>query len=778
MKRMSTLIMTSVTLSLLFAINPKTSAQTTVTLPGDFESEMGCAYDWQPDCNATRLSQTGPTTWEATFLIPKGNWEYKVAYDNSWTENYGLNGISYGQNIPLSVPLASMLHFSFSTVTHLVNVTYVGPGGPSTVVMAGSFQSELGCAGDWQPDCGASALMYDYDSKLWTGLFAIPVGNYEFKVTIDNSWSENYGLGGVLNGPNIPLAMPVNKRALFRYNPETHIVTTTIVDYSVTLAGSFQSELGCAGDWQPDCAMSSLTFNVTSSLWEKNIRLPAGNWEYKVTIDGSWSENYGAGGVLGGPNISLALTEPSTVSFTYNPANHIVIYTATPDIVVLPGTFQPALGCSSTWDPTCDNTRLSYDLSTNLWTGTFDIPAGYWEYKVALNHSWSENYGLYGIRGGPNIPLSLETPATIQFNYDPISHYVTLLYKKMGLCVTAFYDANANDYKEWDENITMNDVAFTLSDTAGVNTSIDSTGKTCFTNLPAGQYTIKANMPPRYYSSTADSQTVYLSQPQSLYFGAVCLGRAGAENVSFWMNKKGQAAFDSLPWQKDYILSVLRYFYLVDVNGENFDPWTYNDFAKWMQQSNAKNMAYKLSVQLAALYLNSEVRMLGNRSIYTAGANYWGYQRDFMYLSNVVWYVNQLLMPGLPGTSDKDNRKDLEEWVKILDHANSDLTFVQLAPCTNNATTSTERKIETGNTIQIGNALVWPNPSRSHFNLQPSMDIGKVEIRVLDAQGKVVFAATGSASKTYTFGQGLTPGLYFVEIIQNGQHSSRKLLKE
>lgn len=780
MKRMSTLILASFTLLLTGILNQKLSAQSTVTLPGNFESELGCAGDWLPDCNATRLTQTGPTTWEGSFLIPAGNWEFKIAYDNSWAENYGLYGIRGGDNIPLSLASDALLHFSFSTITHLVEVTPAGPpGGPFAVVLAGSFQSELGCAGDWQPDCKATGLNYDYSSDLWYGIFAIPPGNYEFKITIDNSWTENYGQGGVINGPNIPLSVSGDHKILFRYNHKTHLVTTSDISYNVILAGSFQSELGCPNDWQPDCPMTGLAFDAPNNLWKNSLHLPAGNWEFKVTIDDSWAENYGEGGVPGGANIPINISEPSTVSFVYNPDTHIVNYTVKPDIVVLPGNFQTELGCTSDWDPACDNTKLNYDVSANVWTGTFDIPAGNWEFKVAHDHSWNENYGLYGQKNGPNIPLFLQMPSTIQFNYDPASHYVTIIYKKTGFCVTAFYDANGNGYKDWDENITIDGAAFGLSGGMSVIPTTDSTGKTCFSGLTTGEYTVKVNMPARYFSSSGDSQTVYLTQPQDLYFGAVCLGGAGAENISFWMNKKGQAAFDSLMyWQKDYILSILRYFNLVDENGNDFDPQTYGDLAGWMQKSNAKNMAYKLSVQLTALLLNSEVRTLGSRAIYTPGVSYWGYQRDFMNAYTVVWYINQQLMSAPSSTGGDGTRKNFENITKMLDHANSDLTWVQLEPCNNNAVTLGQTKIEKNNLAQSGNAFVWPNPSGSYFNLRPTATNGNVEIRVMDAQGKLVFSANGSANKIYRFGDGLIPGLYFVEVVQNGTHSTMKVLKQ
>lgn len=780
MKRISTLILASVTLLLTTFLHQKISAQTTVTLPGNFESELGCAGDWVPDCDATRLTQTGSSTWEGTFLIPAGNWEYKIAYDNSWAENYGMFGIRGGDNIPLSLASNSLLHFSFSTITHLVEVTPAGPpGGPFAVVLAGSFQNELGCSGDWQPDCKASGLSYDYSSNLWYGIFAIPPGTYEFKVTIENSWAENYGQGGVKDGPNIPLNVSGDHKILFRYNHETHLVTMSVISYNVILAGSFQSEMGCAGDWQADCPMTGLAFDAPNNLWKNSMHLPAGNWEFKVTIDGSWAENYGEGGVPGGPNIPLNLAEPSIVSFIYNPETHIVTYTVKPDIVVLPGNFQTELGCASDWDPACDNTKLTYDVSTNVWTGTFEIPACNWEFKVAHDHSWNENYGLYGQKNGPNIPLSLEMASTIQFNYDPTWHYVTLVYKKTGFCVTAFYDGNGNGYKDWDENTVINGASFSLSGNPSVVQTTDSTGKTCFSGLPAGEYVVKVNMPARYFSSSGDSQTLYLSQPQTLYFGAVCLGGAGAQNVSFWMNKKGKALFDSLPsWQQDYLLSMLRYFSLVDVNGNDFDPQSYDELAKWMQQSNAKNTAYKLSTQLAAMFMNSEVLMLGNRAIYTPGMNYWGLQRNFMNVYTVVWFINQQLMSATSVTGGDVERKNFEDMVKMLDHANSDLTFVQPTPCNNNSVTLTNREIGNNNLEKSGDAVVWPNPSGSYFNLRPSNNDGNVEIRVMDAQGKLVFSANGNASKIYRFGDRFVPGLYFVEIVQNGKHSTMKVLKQ
>ena len=51
--------------------------------------------------------------------------------------------------------------------------------------------------------------------------------------------------------------------------------------------------------------------------------------------------------------------------------------------VVIPGSFQSELGCHTDWMPDCDNTRLTYNIGSGLWVGSFTIPAGSWEFKVA-----------------------------------------------------------------------------------------------------------------------------------------------------------------------------------------------------------------------------------------------------------------------------------------------------------------------------------------------------------------------------------------------------------
>jgi len=96
---------------------------------------------------------------------------------------------------------------------------------------------------------------------------------------------------------------------------------------SVALVGSLQDEVGCPADWQPDCAASELTRVGDTTAYRKTFSLPAGSYEYKIALNDSWDENYGAGGVFNGANIPLVLEGPATLEFTYDDETHLVTVT-------------------------------------------------------------------------------------------------------------------------------------------------------------------------------------------------------------------------------------------------------------------------------------------------------------------------------------------------------------------------------------------------------------------------------------------------------------------
>ena len=131
---------------------------------------------------------------------------------------------------------------------------------PTSVTIAGSLQGELGCPGDWQPECAATHLAYDATDEVWQGTFPVPsaAAPYEYKAALNDAWDENYGVNATFNGGNIGLTVGDANATKFYYSHASHWVTSNRNASIATAAGSFQSEIGCPGDWQPDCLRSWL----------------------------------------------------------------------------------------------------------------------------------------------------------------------------------------------------------------------------------------------------------------------------------------------------------------------------------------------------------------------------------------------------------------------------------------------------------------------------------------------------------------------------------------
>ncbi len=204
--------------------------------------------------------------------------------------------------------------------------------GPVSVTVVGSLQSELGCPGDWQPDCAATHLTYDASDDVWQATFTVPAGDWEYKAALNGTWDVSYGLHAVQNGANIPLHQAADGPVKFFYDEKTHWVTDSVNSVVATVPGSFQSELGCPGDWDPGCLRSWLedpdgdgtyTFATTA--------IPVGSYAAKVAINESWSENYGADGAQNGPDIPFSVSIPgSTVAFSYVASTHVLSIAVTP----------------------------------------------------------------------------------------------------------------------------------------------------------------------------------------------------------------------------------------------------------------------------------------------------------------------------------------------------------------------------------------------------------------------------------------------------------------
>ena len=91
----------------------------------------------------------------------------------------------------------------------------------------------------------------------------------------------------------------------------------------VNLPGSWQDKAGCGAQWDPACEATAMELG-DDGLYHLVVQIPAGDYEFKVALDGAWTVNYGSDGLQDGPNYTLSLPADSTVTFVYNPETHLV----------------------------------------------------------------------------------------------------------------------------------------------------------------------------------------------------------------------------------------------------------------------------------------------------------------------------------------------------------------------------------------------------------------------------------------------------------------------
>ena len=202
----------------------------------------------------------------------------------------------------------------------------------------------------------------------------------------------------------------------------------------IVLVGSLQSALGAAKDWDPSDAKTLMKSDGKGHRVFTG-KLKKGNYDFKVAQGGSWDVNYGKDGQPNGGNIALRLDADHEVTFIYDEKTHEISYDyagkaaemakfANQRDIVLAGDLQPLGGAAAKWAPS--------DMATKMTAGDHgfysftikNMPAGTYNYKVAINGNWAENYGLNGIADGANVSVTLAKPETVTFYYNDKTHRI------------------------------------------------------------------------------------------------------------------------------------------------------------------------------------------------------------------------------------------------------------------------------------------------------------------------------------------------------------------
>ena len=184
----------------------------------------------------------------------------------------------------------------------------------------------------------------------------------------------------------------------------------------ITAAGTFQSQLGCSGDWQPECTDSQLMLDPASGLYFADFTLAAGDYEYKITT-GSWDTNWGQWGNLGGDNIKFT-TDGGVVHFVFNVETGESVAANNADMVTVPGSYQPQVGCSGDWMPACLASAMFPQKDGSYRYSTAGLATGTYEAKVAKGMAWGNDWGEGGGSSNMSFYVADENEVVV-FSWNP-----------------------------------------------------------------------------------------------------------------------------------------------------------------------------------------------------------------------------------------------------------------------------------------------------------------------------------------------------------------------
>ena len=207
----------------------------------------------------------------------------------------------------------------------LSSSTVASAAEPPRVTLVGSFQSELGCTTDGDAACTSTDLTYESEDDVFQKSFNLPAGTHTYRVAINGGADGTYGAGAALDGPEISLTLAEPGSVKFYFDAKSHWATSRPSSREnaviATVAGSFQSEVGCPGDWSPSCLRSMMQDPDGDGVYVYSATIPAGAYAFKVALDEGWATSY--------PGSDVAFSVPaggSGVTFQFNAATQVVTF--------------------------------------------------------------------------------------------------------------------------------------------------------------------------------------------------------------------------------------------------------------------------------------------------------------------------------------------------------------------------------------------------------------------------------------------------------------------
>ena len=160
--------------------------------------------------------------------------------------------------------------------------------------------------------------------------------------------------------------------------------------------------------------------------------------------------------------------------------------------------------------------------------------------------------------------------------------------------------------------------------------------------------------------------TVKAGETTVVKFGNYCTVPSNGRTLGFWSNRNGQALIDAGD------LETLVALNLRNANGTDFNPANNAAFRTWLLNGTATNMAYMLSVQMAAMKLNVDNGFVNGGGTYVPAG---------MTVNQLIAAANASLGSDgltLAGHPQRAYQEQLKDW---LDELNNGAGLLSPTPC-------------------------------------------------------------------------------------------------
>lgn len=411
-----------------------------VVLPGTIQGALG-GKDWDPAGSITKMNQVGDDLYEFSAEFPKGNFEYKVAIDGAWTENYGKDGTKDGGNISITVPQdKSTVKFSFNYKTKEIKhevkiegfnlipiITNKVEQKGKNAKYAVTNEFELGVLSQNLDMKSKFSYNFDYDKNNKANKFTNLGDDADIKNLKIEELTADYktkvGTAGVMiNKTNIKASteylgiLEVNKETDDRESTKniSDIASNNIgfklsTDKFVKLDAAISKYVADIYSSENKTEKTLATINAEKSLLKNKLTLGTSNLFYQVThddVDEDLLINatvYGKMDLTKNLNVKAELaylstgsileTKGNTGTFKQPDGKWKFVFDATEAKATKVTTSNPIsevhlVGAFQSWNP-ADKTYALTKQADGTWVGYFNVPDGN-EYKFMYDSSsWS-----------------------------------------------------------------------------------------------------------------------------------------------------------------------------------------------------------------------------------------------------------------------------------------------------------------------------------------------------------------------------------------------------